>query len=147
MKCWRALKEWTWELHGELCKAQRFVLLRLFNPIDFWGSACNEAPAVKDSCAQRCEHEAISFAQQFFPFFLHHYCLSLRCLFLLVISFGKWDNCLQVLKGILSCERQKLSLLASIIAWLSFWIWSSLGKYSVVVRWGDNSFFYFSWAF
>lgn len=83
----------------------------------------------------------------FFPFFLYHYCLSLRCLFLLVIFFGKWDSCLQVLKGMLSCECQKPSLLASIIVWLSFWIWSSLGKCSIAVWWGDNSFSYFCWAF
>lgn len=57
MKCWRAFKEQTWELSGELCKAQGFVLFRLFNSVDSWCSACNEALEVKKSLVQGCKYE------------------------------------------------------------------------------------------
>lgn len=40
-------------------------MLRLFNYIDLRGSACDEAPAVKDYCVQRCEYEADSFGKLF----------------------------------------------------------------------------------
>ncbi|KAK2527637.1 hypothetical protein Q9966_010213 [Columba livia] len=36
---------------------------RLFNYIDLRGSACDEAPAVKDYCVQRCEYEADPFGK------------------------------------------------------------------------------------